>query len=84
MAAEDAAVATKAEKASFQAATKKEAPNTAGHHNQASIPGPMASVPTTAPPAPPRKPATKPPPPCKTCSQAEPNSVSGCDGVGPT
>ncbi len=83
-AAENADVVNKA-KTTIKEATNKQAANKeADHSNHESIAGRMAYAPTTVPPAPPRKPATRPLQPCITCRMAAPNSVSGCDGVGPT
>ena len=89
-AAEDVDVANKAETTTKEATTKeaanKEAANKEAdqHSNHESIAGRMAYAPTTVPPAPPRRPATKPLQPCRTCRMAAPNSVSGCDRVGQT
>jgi hypothetical protein len=83
-AAEDVDVVTTAETTSKEATNKEAANKEADHSNHKSIAGCIAYAPTEVPPAPPRKPATRPPQPCRTCRMAAPNSVSGCDSVGPT
>ena len=84
-AAEVADVANKAETTTKEATTKEAANKEADQHsNHKSIAGRVAYAPTTVPPAPPKRPATKPLQPCGTCRMVAPNSVSGCDRVGQT